>query len=327
MTKLDIKSMNYFLLKTFSRQPIKFGRFLARMLAGLINTLKITKTSKSIELNLQIALPHLTPQQRIEITQQAIRNEITSYFEFLSIWGSSNSKNIERIHHVEGEHYYHEALAAKKGLVMIIPHFGTWEIMNAWCSQFTSMTILYKPVKNEDADRFVRDARSREQANLVPTDESGVRQIFKALKQGQTTAILPDHTPNVGGDMINYFGVPLASSNLSAKLIQKTKAKALFLYAIRNEDDGFTMHIEPMDEKIYQGSADDGTYVIHQAIEQLIQRYPEHYHWSYKRFKANPALDNIYNLNPNEALQIVAKLKAEASQSPVKPRTLETSSV
>lgn len=82
--------------------------------------------------------------------------------------------------------------------------------------------------KNEDADRFVREARSREQANLVPTDETGVRQIFKALKQGETTVILPDHTPNVGGDMINYFGVPLASSNLSAKLIQKQKPKHYF---------------------------------------------------------------------------------------------------
>lgn len=327
MTKLDIKSMNYYLLKTFSRQPIKFGRFFARMLAGLINTLKITKTSKSIELNLQITLPYLTPQQRIDITQQAIRNELTSYFEFFSIWGSSNSTNIERIHHIEGEHYFHEALAAKKGVVLIVPHFGTWEIMNAWCAQFTAMTILYKPVKNVDADRFVREARSREEANLVPTDETGVRQIFKALKQGETTVILPDHTPNIGGDMINYFGVPLASSNLSAKLIQKTKAKALFLYAIRNENDGFTMHIEPMDEKIYEGSADDGTYVIHQAIEQLIQRYPEHYHWSYKRFKANPALENVYNIDPNEALQIVAKLKAEASQSSVKPSALKTSSV
>ena len=40
----------------------------------------------------------------------------------------------------------------------------------------------------------MREARSREQANLVPTDESGVRQIFKALKQGETTVILPDHT-------------------------------------------------------------------------------------------------------------------------------------
>ena len=112
--------------------------------------------------------------------------------------------------------------------------------------------------------------------------------------------------------MVNYFGVPLASSNLSAKLIQKTKAKALFLYAIRNENDGFTMHIEPMDEKIYEGTADDGTYVIHQAIEQLIYQYPEHYHWSYKRFKANPALDNIYNIDPTEALKIVDRLKAEA---------------
>ncbi|MBJ9720858.1 lysophospholipid acyltransferase family protein [Acinetobacter calcoaceticus] len=327
MPKSDSKSMNYQLLKKFSRVPIQFGRSLARLLAGIVNTLKITKTSKTIELNLRIALPHLTPQQRIAITEKAIRNELTSYFEFLNIWGSSNQENIARIHRIEGEHYYHEALAAKKGLVMIIPHFGTWEIMNAWCSQLTSMTILYKPVKNEDADRFVREARSREQANLVPTDESGVRQIFKALKQGQTTVILPDHTPNNGGSMINYFGVPLASSNLSAKLIQKTKAKALFLYAIRNENDGFTMHIEPMDEQIYEGSADDGTYIIHQAIEQLIKRYPEHYHWSYKRFKANPALDNIYNIDPTEALQIVAKLKAEASQNSVKPSTLETSSV
>lgn len=72
------------------------------------------------------------------------------------------------------------------------------------------------------------------------------------------------------------------------------------------------MHIEPMDEKIYEGTADDGTYVIHQAIEQLIYQYPEHYHWSYKRFKANPALDNIYNIDPTEALKIVDRLKAEA---------------
>lgn len=113
-----------------------------------------------------------------------------------------------------------------------MPHLGTWEAMNAWLSKHTQMTILYKPVKNPDADRFVRDARSRNQANLVPTDESGVRQIFKALKQGGTTVILPDHTPDHGGDMVNYFGLPLASSSLSAKLIQKTKARTLLLYAI-----------------------------------------------------------------------------------------------
>lgn len=106
--------MNYQLLKTFSRLPIQFGRSIARLLAGLVNTLKITKTSKSIELNLRIALPHLTPQQRIAITEKAVRNELTSYFEFLSIWGSSNEENIARIHRIEGEQYFHDALAAKR---------------------------------------------------------------------------------------------------------------------------------------------------------------------------------------------------------------------
>ena len=256
-------------------------------------------------------MSELSTQERERITRAAIRNELMSYFEFFSIWGSTNQKNIERVHKVIGEDLLHDALAQNKGLVLIVPHFGTWEIMNAYIAQFTSMTIMYKPVKNQAADQFVRAARSREQANLVPTNDSGIRQIFKALKQGGTTVILPDHTPHLGGEMIHYFGLPLESSNLSAKLIQKTKAKALFLYAIRNDTHGFDMYIEPMPESIYQGTANDGTHVIHQEIENLIHRFPEHYHWSYKRFKANPELRNLYNLPHEQAIQLVTKVRTQ----------------
>ena len=111
--------------------------------------------------------------------------------------------------------------------------------------------------------------------------------------------------------MINYFGIPLASSSLSAKLIQKTKAKALLLYTMRNEQDGFDMHIEPINPQIYEGSAEDGTLIIHQTLEQLIQRYPAHYHWSYKRFSANPALKKIYDIDENDALTKVAEVRQQ----------------
>ena len=312
MTHSRTISSNYRLIKLLSRQPIQLGRFLARMVAGLVNTFQLSKLSKIISLNIQIAFPDMDQPQRQQLTKQAIRNELTSYFEFLSIWGASNQKNIQRIQKVHGEHYLHEALAEKKGVVLIVPHFGTWEVMNSWLSQYTQMTILYKPVKNPDADQFVRDARSREQAHLVPTDESGVRQIFKALKQGGTTAILPDHTPDHGGDMVDYFGIPLASSSLSAKLIQKTKAKALLLYTMRNDQDGFDMYIEAINPQIYEGPAENGTRIIHQSLEQLIQRYPEHYHWSYKRFRANPALKKIYDIDETEALAQVAKVRQRA---------------
>lgn len=310
MTKAQEQNSTYRLLRFVSKQPIKFARFFAKGLAGLVNLLKISKNNDALRLNLKIALPELSDERREIIAKQAVRNELTTYFEFFSIWGSSNQKNIERIQKVYGEHLIHEALAAQKGLVLIVPHFGTWEIMNSYVAQFTEMTIMYKPVKDPGADLFVREARSREGAHLVPTDESGVRQIFKALKQGGTTVILPDHTPKQGGEMIPYFGFPLASSNLSAKLIQKTKAKALLLYAIRN-DDGFDMYIEEMSESIYQGTANDGTLVIHQAIEDLIRRHPEHYHWTYKRFKANPELRTLYNLPFNEAVTRLEQLRME----------------
>ncbi|MFC3170952.1 lysophospholipid acyltransferase family protein [Acinetobacter vivianii] len=312
MTQSRTISSNYRFIKLLSRQPIQLGRFLARMVAGLVNTFQLSKLSKIISLNIQIAFPDMDQQQRQQLTKQAIRNELTSYFEFLSIWGASNQKNIQRIQKIHGEHYFHDALLEKKGLVLVIPHFGTWEVMNSWLSKYTQMTILYKPVKNPDADQFVRDARSREQAHLVPTDESGVRQIFKALKQGGTTAILPDHTPDHGGDMVDYFGIPLASSSLSAKLIQKTKAKALLIYTMRNDQDGFDMYIEPINPQIYEGPAENGTRIIHQSLEQLIQRYPEHYHWSYKRFRANPALKKIYDIDEAEALAQVAKVRQQA---------------
>lgn len=303
------KTITTRLLHFFSRLPMPISRFIAWFLAGLVNLLHITKTSETIRLNIEICFPDIDLTERERITKQAIRNELQSYMEFFSVWGGSNEKNISRIHHIQGLQHFHNAIEAGKGLVLIVPHFGTWEIMNAWVAQYTKMTIMYEPIKDAGADQFVRAARSRENATLVPTDESGVRQIFKALKQGSTTVILPDHSPHHVGELIEYFGVALSSSNLSAKLIQKTKAKALFLHAIRNDNDGFDMTIEPIDDEIYHVDANQGTRIIFKALENLIKDHPIHYHWSYKRFKSNPQLKNIYNIPKHEAIELVNSVR------------------
>lgn len=304
------KNSNFTRLINFvSRQPLTVARFTAKFLALFVNTFKLTKTSNVIRLNLAIALPHLSNTERNRIGQNAIQNEMISYFEFFHIWGADNHKNIARINKVHNEQLFHDALAENKGVVLLMPHFGTWEIMNAWLSQYTQMTIMYKPIKNKSADDFVRSARSRDQAVLVPTDESGVRQIFKALKKGGTTVILPDHSPDHTGELVPYFDIPLYSSNLSAKLIQKTKSATLFMYALRNENSSFDIFIEAIDPAIYTQSAEFGTKIIHQKIQALIQKNPENYHWSYKRFNANPELHKIYNIPTDSALKLVEKVR------------------
>ena len=72
------------LINFVSRQPLSVARFTAKFLALLVNTFKLTKTAHIIRLNLAIALPHLSQTERNTIGQNAIQNEMISYFEFFS---------------------------------------------------------------------------------------------------------------------------------------------------------------------------------------------------------------------------------------------------
>lgn len=276
---------------------------------GIASCLKLSKTSGYAKLNIDIALPHYSEQQRQQIHHIALYQEIASYFEFFKIWGNETHENLKQITTISGEAYFHDALKQNTGLILIVPHFGTWEILNSWVSQFTKMTIMYKPIKNHTLNQYVLNARSREHANLVPTNEQGVKQVFRCLKQGGTIAILPDHSPDYQhGEMNTWFGVPLYSSQLTAKLLQKTDATALLMYAIRNQQGKFDLHIQPILNDLPRH--EKTTQQLHHHLEQLILKQPNHYHWSYKRFKANPNTGYIYTLAHHDALTLIEKQKS-----------------
>ena len=87
---------------------------------------------------------------------------LTSYFEFLSIWGaSSNEKNIQRIHIAfTGEQYFHEALAEKKGLVLdhtSLRNVGSDEFLVI--SLYSNDDPCISQLKTQMQISFVRDAQ------------------------------------------------------------------------------------------------------------------------------------------------------------------------
>ena len=126
MSESNSKSTVARLLYFFSRRSLTVSRLFARFLSTLINLLHLTKTSKIIRLNLEIAFPNLNQHEREKITRAAINNEVMSYMEFFHIWGAKTEDNIKSIHKIHGEKLLHQALAEKKGAVLIVPHFGTW---------------------------------------------------------------------------------------------------------------------------------------------------------------------------------------------------------
>lgn len=78
-------------------------------------------------------------------------------------------------------------------------------MMNAWINQFGKPVIMYKPAKSEAMDRFILQGRQRLNATLVPTDGTGVKAIFKTLKEGGFSIVLPDHVPDPSGGVIVPF--------------------------------------------------------------------------------------------------------------------------
>lgn len=65
--------------------------------------------------------------------------------------------------------------------------------------------IMYKPYKIKGINRYILAARQKFNATLVPTDEKGIRSIFRHLKQGGLTVILPTIYQNLVAVFIHIF--------------------------------------------------------------------------------------------------------------------------
>lgn len=239
------------------------------------------------EINLASAYPELSEAERANLTKCSLKSQCMTYAESVKIWGSEPEfalKQIRNIHHPE---IFIDALKNPNGTLAVVPHFGTWELLNAWVNQHTSPVIMYKPSKNPDVDRFMLEARQRLNATLVPTDETGVRALFKHLKQGGFAAILPDHVPKESGGIYSpFYGQNALSSTLLSKLAAKTQCSVIGLSCLRHDDlNGFDIHVTELSIDILSKDLQLSVDTLNKEMERMINIAPEQYLWGYKRFR------------------------------------------
>lgn len=274
-------------------------------IAILIPDLKIKRT---IRINLRLAFAEFSEEECDCFTKAVIKNQALIAVESIKCWAMPPEWSIAQIDNIYNKEVFDEALANPNGMLAIVPHLGTWEMMNAWINQFGSPTILYKPTKNETMDEFILEGRQRLNATLVPTDASGVKAIFKTLKSGGLSIILPDHVPQPsGGVIVPFFGIETLSSTLAPKLASKTKCALVGLSCLRNDNNGFDIYCTKLDDPdLYARDMNVATKALNDAMEQMIRVCPSNYMWSYRRFKHLPNLGNPYKAT-NE--QLVKYLK------------------
>ncbi|OTG93967.1 lipid A biosynthesis acyltransferase [Acinetobacter sp. ANC 4654] len=284
----------YLLFKIIALLPLSLLQLIASWIAILLN--RYNSSMKRItRINLQLAYPSLSTQQQKIFIKNSLKSQCMTYVESIKCWGMPPEYNLALLKNTYGEQYFTEALANKKGVIVVIAHFGCWELLNTWLNQYASPMIMYKPNKNKGIDRFMLEARQRLNTTLVPTNENGVRSIFKHLKQGGLTVILPDHLPKEsGGIYSNFFGQKTLSTTLVSKLASKTQCNIIGLSCIRDEVSGFNVHCSRLSDDILSKDLQTSVDRLNQNLEAMINIAPEQYLWSYKRFRKVEGQENIY---------------------------------
>lgn len=305
----------------FKFVPLSVLQMLARFVARAILNRPSLSVVRTIRINLKLVHPEMADDEIDKLTRQIVFNQCLSSVESVKCWAMPSEWSLKQIREIHNQELLTAAFDNPNGMLAIVPHLGTWEMMNAWLNQFGAPTIMYKPVQGQISNDFVLRGRQRLNATLVPTDATGVKAVFKTLKQGGFSIILPDHVPDPsGGVIVPFYGVNTLTSTLTPKLAAKTKCSLVGLACVRRQDgEGFDIHCYDLnDESLYDRNVEVATTALNRAIEHIINDNFTHYIWGYRRFKRLPDLGNPYKSSSSdlEAYRQQLKMSAAASSDP-----------
>jgi KDO2-lipid IV(A) lauroyltransferase len=201
--------------------------------------------------------------------------------EVLAIWLKPPSRVMGYFREVRHYDLIQNARDAGRGIVLLTPHLGCFEIAGFYFGQRLPLTVLYRPPRKRWLQALMIRGRQRGRTELATTDLAGVRKLLRALRNGEAVGMLPDQAPRFGdGVWAPFFGRPALTMTLTSRLQRATGAVAFMVFAERlPRGTGYRLHIEQLQDPVQDEAG------LNRAVEAMIRRRPEQYLWGYDRYK------------------------------------------
>jgi KDO2-lipid IV(A) lauroyltransferase len=187
----------------------------------------------------------------------------------------------------EGAELVDAARATGRGVVLLTPHLGCFEITaQAYAQRFGAVTVLYRPARKPWMRELIESARARPNLATAPTTLAGVRQMLRALKAGGAIGLLPDQVPPQGlGVWAPFFGKPAYTMTLPARLVQQTGAVPLLIWGERLAGGrGYRVQVLPFEGRL-DAPAQEAAAHVNAQMERLVRACPEQFLWGFARYK------------------------------------------
>jgi KDO2-lipid IV(A) lauroyltransferase len=224
------------------------------------------------------------------IARRTFQNLGMTTIEFFRIPKMDAEMFKERVK-IEGLEEALRLLEKKKGALLLIGHFGNWELMGLMSKVIGNpIMVIAKPMKkNKWVDQFITRIRNAGGLEVISSVKAS-RKVMKALSQNRVVGILIDQRAKRSeGVWADFFGRKAPTTPSLAVLAMKTSAPVLPVFMVRN---GFQKHRllikEPL-ELIHTGDikkdVDANTQLFNHTLESMIRQYPDQWFWVHRRWE------------------------------------------
>ncbi len=119
----------------------------------------------------------------------------------------TRSRDVSRRMHIHGYENLKTTMAAGKGVVMALPHVGSWEWGGAYlAADGYPMTCVAEQIEPPELFEWFIDQREALGLTIVPLDSQSGAEVLRALRRGKLVGLLCDRDLGGHGVEVEFFG-------------------------------------------------------------------------------------------------------------------------
>lgn len=182
-----------------------------------------------------------------------------------------------------------EHFEANQPAIIVTGHFANWEVMATVLTQSDhTVRITYRKINNPLIDARVRKQRGAYGTKYLvkKSSHAGGRELFEALKSGESVALLNDQKFNTGLE-IPFFGEPAMTAQGAVRMALKT-GRPLLPMAVAREKSNFIVTFYPPIDLQNTGNREtdvfSGVSQVSEFIEDRVRENPGQWFWVHRRW-------------------------------------------
>src|SRR3990172_4206398 len=190
---------------------------------------------------------------------------------------------------VRGRSHYEQALAQRRNIILLAPHFLGLEWGGIRLSMERPMVTVFRHPMNEPLRFAMERARARFQLRLVEHVKP-LTTLVRQVKAGAPLYYLPDQDAGRRNAVFApFFGTPAATFAVLPRLADMTGAVVIPCVTRQLPwGRGYEIVFRPPLKNFPSGDAVADATRMNREIEECVREAPEQYFWLHKRFKTRP---------------------------------------